>query len=259
MKTISVDEYNAIDAIRNSTLKYIHDDNGGSPRLYKYRSGISESSSALDFGTAIHTKILEPQKFDDQVAVFTGKARRGKAWDEFLSENASKIILTEAEHDLIIGMAESFQENRFTRKLLDQAKVEQSCIWDDPITGLKCKARLDIVTGGSLYDVKSTSDLSKVHYAAKDYDYRQQAGMYSEGYEQVTGEKPESFVFIFIEKKPPFEIKVLISTERLIEYGRRRFRKAIDRVAKCIESGEWPGDDTIGTLDIFDYEAGIDL
>ncbi|MBC8295900.1 MAG: PD-(D/E)XK nuclease-like domain-containing protein, partial [Pelagibacterales bacterium] len=69
--------------ITNSMLGML---NKSPQHLQRYFDGHREESPALNFGSAFHTMILEPHRMDDEVVVFEGKTRRGKAWDKFSME-----------------------------------------------------------------------------------------------------------------------------------------------------------------------------
>jgi hypothetical protein len=252
---LSYKEYDAIDAIRQSHLGAAHI----SPLQFRYDiDNPQPSTAAMILGTATHTRVLEPDNFSNEVAVFTGAARRGAAWERFKIDNEDKTILTKAEAETLDGMAESFAKHPFTKNLLADATVEQSTIWRDE-SGLLCKARQDIVLDGVVYDLKTTSDISDngIFYSAKNFGYRDQAAFYLDGLNAATGENYENFTFIFIQKQPPHDIKILAATERFLQYGRQRNREALDKIAECTERGQWPGayTNTIGIIDISEWEA----
>lgn len=69
------DDYYSVDAISNTSIGYFLE----SPLLYKKLrdSGITETTSSMDLGSAIHAYILEPEIFNDRYAIckhkITGK------------------------------------------------------------------------------------------------------------------------------------------------------------------------------------------
>ena len=72
----------------SSTLKLFLKD----PREYYKRYVLGEEredtyKSAYDFGSYMHSLLLEPDKTNDEFAVFEGATRRGKAYEEFKSNN----------------------------------------------------------------------------------------------------------------------------------------------------------------------------
>ena len=78
----------------SSTLKLFLKD----PKEYykRYISGEPREEiykSAYDFGSYMHSIILEPEKTDSEFAIFDGATRRGKAYEEFKSANEGKTII----------------------------------------------------------------------------------------------------------------------------------------------------------------------
>jgi hypothetical protein len=47
--------------------------------------------------------------------------------------------------------------------------------------------------------------------------------------------------FVVQEKEPPYCVSVHRWEPDQIMYGRRRVRDLLDQIAKCVETGEWPG------------------
>src|SRR6056297_2773961 len=60
----------------------------------KYNRVETKTTPAMEFGTLCHTLILEPGRFADRSAIWTGKMRRGKAWEEFKETNSDRDIYT---------------------------------------------------------------------------------------------------------------------------------------------------------------------
>ena len=64
--------------------------------------------------------------------------------------------------------------------------------------------------------------------------------MYSEGVKVNTGKEP-LFVFIAIEKKPPYAINILQADKLLIRRGYDIFRELIGIYADCKKTDNWYG------------------
>ena len=131
------------------------------PREYynKYILGEREESkfkSAFDFGSYIHSLILEPEKTDEEFIIFEGLARRGKAWTEFKEANQDKIIMTKSQDLMASGLVESYNDHKETEGLIENGIPEQTlCI---ELEGLNIKVRADYVKNGTVRDLKTTSD-----------------------------------------------------------------------------------------------------
>jgi len=237
---ITVPEYNASPAMRQSLLKEIHK----SPKAFKFKAeNPFPSTPAMVLGTATHTMILEPDQAEDRIAIWSGASTRGKAYDEFAAKHEGKEILTKSMYEQARGMADSFASHPLTAGLLKGAETEASCFWQDFATEIDCKARFDLVRDGVLYDVKTTVSAteSRFHYSAKDFDYRSQAAWYLDGMAAVTGERWERFVFICIEKDPPHDIQLFEADPYFLALGRARNTVALRTYAACSEENDWPG------------------
>lgn len=85
-----------------------------------------ESNSAFDVGTYFHTALLEPEKLEEECAVFTGLARRGKDWDAFKKDNSGRAIITTNEKATAEKLISAVQNSPVSMGLLKSSKSEVS-------------------------------------------------------------------------------------------------------------------------------------
>lgn len=214
-----------------------------------------EPTPAMKLGTATHMAVLEPDKFNETyVVVPEGVDRRSNAGKALFAEIESngQCPLKPDEMRLITGMAESVHTHRVMRLLMSlDFQVEVSMFWIDPITGVKCKFRPDIMVppcpqfpNGVIGDLKTTTDASPEEFArtAWNSEMHLQAAWYTDGFMEVfkpAGE-PE-FWWIAAEKEVPFARQFYRAPARLVEYGRREYRRLLDIYAACQSANVWPG------------------
>jgi hypothetical protein len=142
-------------------------------------------------------------------------------------------------------MCKAVETNPFARKLLAGEK-EIPFFWNDELTGEQCKCRVDCLTEIAdktiIVDVKTADSAETEAFtrSAIRYGYDFQAAMYSEGVTVNTGKMP-LFVFIVVEKTPPYSINILQADEFLIRRGNDLFREYIGIYHDCRESGNWYG------------------
>ena len=142
-------------------------------------------------------------------------------------------------------MCEALNKNEFVKKLLKGEK-EKPFFWVDEMTGENCKCRTDVLTeiGENLIivDLKSTDNAETEAFmrSAIKYGYDFQSGYYTEGVKLNTGREP-LFVFIAIEKKPPYAINILQADKLLIRRGYDVFRELIGIYADCKKTDNWYG------------------
>lgn len=68
--------------------------------------------------------------------------------------------------------------------------------------------------------------------------------------------EPKHFIFIAVEKKPPFAVGVYVLDAESVELGRAQYRIALNRYAECMKSDSWPGyGDKIQTISVPAWHA----
>ena len=239
-------EYRNHPAISRSELWRIRE----SPQKFKYlKEHPEDPTPALLFGQAFHKLALEPDTFWTEFAVLPEIDRRTKngkqKYAEFLEESDGKTVITAEIYDQISAMCESLAAEPLAQKLLDGPR-EVPYFWVDPLTGEECKCRTDVIntkySQPIIVDVKSTGDASTEAFmrSAIKYGYDFQAAMYSTGVEANIGKHP-LFVFIAVEKDPPYAVNILQADELLLRRGNNLFREYLDTYHDCKQTGNWYG------------------
>ena len=246
---LTMKEYNDAHGVRRSNMTALMT----SAKFYKWRqSHPMKGSDALTFGSAFHTAVLEPDKWEDEIVVGPSVGKRTKKWTEFKEYNSDKIILHPDDMDVIQAMLKSFHGHRLSMSLLEGKPVEESA-WS-VIDGQSVKARCDIADyeRGMLIDVKTTQDASFNDFQRSTYKYKYdvQAAYYLDtfnsailGKDYATATKMPftKFVFIAIEKNPPHDIQVYVGDPTLIDSGRRKYKDALELLTHSQETNEWNG------------------
>ena len=80
----------------------------------------------MDVGTYVHTAVLEPEKLEEETAIYPGPIRRGKDWDKFEAENKGKVILTSNDVDVALDMIGAVNSSPIARSHLDGYEHEVS-------------------------------------------------------------------------------------------------------------------------------------
>jgi hypothetical protein len=192
--------------------------------------------SAYDFGSYIHSLILEPEKTDDEFIIFEGLTRRGKAWTEFKEANQDKIIITKSQELMAISLISAYKDNADTKGLIQDGHAEHTLCTN--LEGLDIKVRADYIKEGMVIDVKTTSEPVDKFSAAKTivrFDYDLSAALYIDAFRKYTG-KELDFLFIFLNKQNN-DIAVLKASTNLLENGRRKYKAAIKGLLKARSTG----------------------
>lgn len=239
-------EYRSHPAISRSELWRIHE----SPQKFKYfKEHPEEPTPALLFGQVFHKMALEPDTFDFEFVVMPSVDRRTKEgkqiWTEFLEKAEGKTVIPAEMYEQANAMCESLASVPFAQKLLNGPR-EVPFFWVDELTGEECKCRTDCLntqySQPIIVDVKSTTDASTDAFIrdAIKYGYDFQSAMYSEGVSKHIQQKP-LFVFIVVEKTPPYAVNILQADELLLRRGYRLFRDYIEIYHDCKQTENWYG------------------
>ena len=201
----------------------------------------------MHLGTAIHTALLEPDRFrEDYVLLSEVTDRRSSAYKEAIKHHEPEVVLTGSEADKVAGMQESAYSNPFVRQLLQrEGHRELSLFTVDPVTGARVRVRYDLLAGGDAIDVKSTQDARPQEFAKSilNYGYHMQAALYLDALEWEHGDMLDAFRFIAIETEMPHAAMAYRLDYTALVEGRRMYREALDMYAACESSGEWPAYD----------------
>lgn len=239
-------EYRAHHAISSSRLWKISE----SPEKFKYElDNPSEPAEALIFGQAFHRFFLAPEAFGGEFAVAPNVDRRTKAgkaeYAEFMENCCGKTVITEEACKKIIAMSDKLKSNNYVQKLLS-GECGKPYFWTDAPTGEACKCRVDIINKIGeiplLADIKTaaSADTDKFMRNALKYGYHVQAAMCCEGAKANTG-IAHGFVFIVIEKEPPYAVNILQADEAFIRHGYDVFRELIGIYHDCRVTDNWYG------------------
>lgn len=258
-----------------------------SPKHYWHMRNTKFSSAAMNEGNLLECLTLEPHLFRKYFVVpdktFPWKKKETKTnpypkaemrpwsynypycqdWKKEM-EARGKIVTSEKIIDKVIESMKVMATKKTIMTLLDGHK--QVClVWVDPLTGVRCKARLDILNNVSIdeniVDLKKTKDASwsdkgKGGFKGEieKYGYYIQDAFYSDGYE-VLQKYRIPFIFVAVEIEPPYECASYALREDTQIQGRIEYRLGLEKYQEMILSGENKGyPDQIVDMDIPPYK-----
>lgn len=239
-------DYRKAEGISKSDLDLI----AKSPLHFHYaKNNPQEPTPAMRFGSAFHAFLLERDTFNERyVTEPEGINRRTNAgkeeYEAFLTEAKGKEIISKDDLLLIEGMTASVFKHDKASKLLAHGEAEQSFFFNTPIGEIKGKCRPDWITKGTniLCDVKTSIDASPQAFAKSiaNFNYHKQAAYYLDGTKEFTG-NTTNFVFIVVEKTPPFAVACYVIEDRAIELGRTKYLENLVAYHYCLENEQWGG------------------
>lgn len=243
---LSADDYHAADGVSHSMLKHMHPTPA---HLQAYMAEKHEPTPEMILGTLVHQTILEPDRPLPALAVKPAdmkfSTREGKAWQDN-ELRTGKLIITQAEFEALKGISASIATHPACRTLFAAGKSEVSLFRGYEFGGGKVlrKARIDFVPeGDALADIKTCQDASPEAFAKTVWDMRYftQAAYYLDVWNSSQEVKKERFVFVAVEKDPPWLVAVYELDKEAIKVGRGENLNDLVTYMDCAESGKWPG------------------
>jgi len=213
-----------------------------------YRQNPQKPRAEFDVGTAAHSKVLGVGApiavIPDSMLASNGYASTGAA-KEFIAKARAegKVPLKSDVAAEVDAMAESVLAHPKALALLEQdGHAEASLFATDPDDHIAMRCRFDKLAA-KCADVKTTAgtaDVDGFENSIEKYGYDVQAAHYRRVLRLVTGED-RPFLFIVVEKEPPYLVGVHILHAEFMEMGEAKAREARRRFREGITSGEWPG------------------
>ncbi len=212
-------------------------------------------------GTAYHTKILEPENFDRDIAVspfWDARTKEGKAAKAaFLQANEGKTIIDEIAYENVIGMATATLAHPTASQLLDGSLNETSIFWEcedfatEQTVLLKVRPDalgVDAFGKPVIIDLKTTSDASwsSMQRDILKYGYHISAAMYLRGVNQckpvldMFKQEFSAFVLVCVESEPPYQVACYEIGEDFIQKGNAALDVAINRYCDALQQ-DFPG------------------
>jgi hypothetical protein len=247
VKGMPAAEYHARADIGSGALKALLRSPAHYQAEYINRVHVDEKP-AYRVGTLTHTACLEPDHWALMHVRGIDGDGRTKAVQEARKAQAvaalGKTVVPPDEYDLAEAMAASVRAHKAAGFLLREVDgTEISIFWEDEVTGVACKGRLDCSRAGVVIDLKTCQDASPAEFARSiaNYGYGVQAAHYLDGYRATHGKDAEAYVWIAVEKTAPHVVAVYAASPDLLSTGRTQRLRALDRLCECRASGVWPG------------------
>ena len=234
-------QYRAAEGISKSALDYIAPPR--TPAHYRaYIDGLLrvETTPAMKLGQMIHRAILEPDALEVAVKPegLNLATKEGREW----KAAQTKTIITQDEYVTIKGMRDSVHAHPAVKRVLANARTEVS-LFANGEDGVLRKARIDALpeSGNVIVDIKScqSADADLMSKSVVAYRYDVQAAYYLDICKLLGIDKSE-FLFVCVEKQPPFAVAVYALDQTAIEWGRKQYQRDLAAIANCESKDQWP-------------------
>ncbi len=233
-----------------------------SPKHYMaFQDAPHEEKPAFVIGTAVHMKIMEPEKFGDEYCYirsselpFPDKDFRNKDNKDFratfLMGNEGKVVLSENQWIEVDVMTKNAMDNKMVQGLFEKDfTVEQSHYFDvGTLNGveynMKGKMRTDYLHDELpiFVDIKTTVDASPKGFLRmyNNFKYQLQMAWYFDMLNKHFKEVEEAYI-LAVENKYPYMAQIYRISEDDLQYGRYMYTCALDRIKRAEEGGYYPG------------------
>lgn len=228
----SNDDYHSHKSISASGLKTIY-----KKSVYHHLNSMFKMTDAMNFGSAVHSALLEDSNDIAVLPEFNARTKEGKKIkQDFLNDNVGKIIIKQEEQEAIEKIKKNFNGHSLAKSLV-QRLTETEVSYYGTIDKVPVRVRPDgIKDNDYIIDIKTTMDASPRYFKSQMYNfaYHLQACFYSE----ALGYDPSKFRFITIENKYPYTLEVFAMSEDMIEYGRDAWRIAFNSWKEYLETND---------------------
>lgn len=248
-KDISSDEYHG-ERLHTSSSQLVRILQTPAHFQHHLQGSAEEESDLMRLGTAVHCALLEPKEFTNRYVLAPRKYNRTLKVDKAeiaMLEAAypNKTLVSPAEAETLKRTVHGIRQHRMASSLLScTGESELSIFWNDPLTGLDLKVRIDRFAhfgiGNMMVEVKTTDNASPRQFGKKivEMDYDMRAVMYTDAIEKAYGIQAQ-IVWLVIERETGFVTTYKPSLE-MIRRGKRRYEEARLALAKAKALNQWP-------------------
>lgn len=206
-----------------------------------------ERTDAMKFGNMFDCLIFDEDRYKSNYVTlpedYDGRTTDGKARKRDIEASGREAIKFSDAMDLAC-MRRSLMDHPEAGRIIKSEILTQVAFFA-PWKSLQLKGKIDVlpVARPFLCDVKSTCDVTKRKFEKQVFDtgWHIQAAFYLDGWNEASGSECEDFILLAVEKEPPFCTVCYALEPKVIAFGRKTYRKLLDRVLRCQESGIWPG------------------
>jgi hypothetical protein len=218
---------------------------------------VAVDDSKFDVGTVAHSMLLEGTASVDVCDFSDWRTKDAKeARDVSRLNGRTPLLAHQFEEVLAMCNAVADQLKAFNADPvpLTDGKPEQTMVWQDPQTGVWCRARIDWLHDdlSAIDDLKTTTRSAHPEAFAKNlysYGCDVQAAFYLRGINALYGDRSAgamvagmmSWRWVVVETSPPYGLSVIEPGPAVLELADAKVDAALKLWAECLERDSWPG------------------
>lgn len=244
---ISHATYIAHEAISRSELATI---NEMSPYHYKFKktSAYKKQTADMLIGSAIHKIFFERSTFKEDYLVAPELNLRKKADKSLLAEivieanSNGQEVLSKEQMAKVQAVGDALHAQPAIMKWVKDGVTERSIFRHHNGQILKSRPDYYIPSSNVILDLKSCRDITFTGFLRSviSYDYHVQDAYYTDSVAHFTGEPPR-FLFICVEKVPPYQAVIYEMQSSFKMVGRAQYVRALAKIKECEDNDNWPG------------------
>lgn len=242
---MSYAEYDALPGVRASDLLRMRK----SPLHYRNKPDDADTPNR-GMLRAIHSRVLEPEKFESEYALYDG-VRRGREFESFVSKHQGMTILNRREWETSSDVASHVLRHPVAGPLFTgKGESELTLQWRCEGTNLPCKARIDRF----VYDTKANHPIivelksygSTIENVVANNIVRFGAHIQLAHYMEVVMHATDQPIYprlmiVSCETSSPFDVAVFELADDSVDLGMKVREQLMDRLAQCLRENKWPG------------------
>jgi hypothetical protein len=167
-----------------------------------------------------------------------------KWWQDFRCKHPDKEYICQADADLLYAQRDAILKDPDASEMISRASNFEVAAFKLHSTGLMLKGLADCICEDDnqytvVPDIKTCmvggASYRQFQKTIADYGYHRQAAFYTDLF------GASFFLFICVEKEPPYATACYQADPEMIRIGRRENEEDLLAVAQCEKTGVWPG------------------
>jgi hypothetical protein len=172
---------------------------------------------ALRDGSLIHLMVLEPEKLSELNIINTTKVAKG--YKDAVKEFGENNVYTRSEYNNARYISRAVSDCNEARELLEGCKFEVPGI--KMFGDIAVRGKADAMKGKTIIDLKTTSDIEKFKWSAKNFKYTLQAALYLDLFDA------DEFIFLVVDKNTR-DIAIFECSDYFIEQGLQEVDQSLE-------------------------------
>lgn len=218
------------------------------PAKFRWQQDNPVHKDVYDFGHVAHRLVLG-KGAEVEVCDFRDWRTKDAKAAAKAARDAGRTPILAADYEHAEAVAERVATDEQSAGIFTDGQAELSLFWPDEETGIIRRARFDWlkhpIEGRRrvIADLKTARSSEPVAFgkAAADFGYAISAANYVDGAIACGLADDPLFVFVAVEKEPPYVVSTFYATPDVIDLGRALMRSALRTFAECSAADRWPG------------------